>query len=65
MALNVLETFTVGGYEYQLRGVICGKPTCTKCPHGPYWYLTMKLRTGRRITKYLGKNLPEGVDQPC
>lgn len=32
----------------------CGKSTCTKCPHGPYWYLLRghrKLYVGRKLTK--------------
>lgn len=31
----------------------CGKPSCTRCPHGPYWY-------GRRDgkTEYIGRNDP-------
>lgn len=34
--------------------VRCGKPNCTKCPHGPYWYAYWR-EDGRRRTRYLGK----------
>ncbi|MDQ4125013.1 MAG: hypothetical protein M3134_05370, partial [Actinomycetota bacterium] len=27
-----------GPVTYRLESVKCGKPGCTKCPHGPYWY---------------------------
>jgi hypothetical protein len=64
MAQNVVKSFQVGGYEYQQKEVRCGKPQCTKCPHGPYWYMIMHLRTGKAVTKYIGKALPEGVTEP-
>jgi hypothetical protein len=37
--------------------VRCGKPSCTRCPHGPYWYAYWS-EGGRRMTRYVGK-LPE------
>lgn len=64
MALNVVERFHVGGFEYQLRLTYCGKATCTKCPHGPYWYMIMHLNNGTKPTKYIGKELPLGVNRP-
>lgn len=36
----------------------CGKPNCTKCPHGPYWYAYWR-EDGKPRTRYLGKKLPE------
>ena len=37
--------------------VRCGKPACSRCPHGPYWYAYWS-EGGRRRTRYVGK-LPE------
>lgn len=34
----------------------CGKPTCTKCPHGPYWYLVI-WRGTRPRQWYVGRHL--------
>ena len=65
MANNVLDQFRVGGFDYELRQVYCGKAACKKCPHGPYWYFTFKTGTGKKVTKYCGKRLPEGVVKPC
>lgn len=64
MATNAVKSFQVGGYEYVLKNITCGKQNCNRCPHGPYWYLSMKLRTGKKVVKYLGKTLPEGVQEP-
>lgn len=50
-----------GGSEYQLRRVTCGKPNCTRCPHGPYWYLVIRLRKGGSVKRYIGRNPPEDV----
>lgn len=42
-------------YRQQLRR--CGKPNCTQCPHGPYWYAVW--RDGSRVkTRYVGRELP-------
>lgn len=38
--------------------VRCSKPSCTKCPHGPYWYAYWR-EGGRAHSRYLGKKLPE------
>lgn len=38
--------------------VRCSKPSCTKCPHGPYWYAYWR-EGGRARSRYLGKRLPE------
>lgn len=35
--------------------VKCGRKWCSKCPHGPYYYLQWK-ENGKVKTKYLGKN---------
>lgn len=36
--------------------VPCGKSNCSKCPHGPYWYVAYWLH-GRWREKYVGKSL--------
>jgi hypothetical protein len=46
----------VGTHAAHLREkyVRCGKPGCTKCPHGPYTYLS--YREGKTVkTQYLGR----------
>lgn len=40
------------------QAVKCGKPACTACPHGPYWYAYW-TENGRRRTKYVGRLLEE------
>ena len=53
------------GVTYRLESVRCGKPTCTSCPHGPYWYAY--YREGKRLrSRYIGRELPAevtGVDR--
>ena len=38
--------------------VRCGKPNCSRCPHGPYWYAYWR-EDGRRKSRYVGKLLEE------
>ena len=49
-----------GKVSYRLEPVMCGKPGCTKCPHGPYWYAYWR-EDGRVKSRYIGRNLPPGV----
>jgi len=42
---------------YQCEYVKCGKPTCKRCPHGPYWY-GYKRDNGKMKKKYCGKKDP-------
>jgi hypothetical protein len=46
--------------EVKLRqqSVRCGKPGCTRCPHGPYWYAYW-TEDGTRRSRYLGRLLDE------
>lgn len=40
----------------QLKKISCGKPSCTKCPHGPYWYRV--YWAGKKVrSEYIGKSL--------
>ena len=43
--------------RYHQEHVRCGKPTCTTCPHGPYWYATWR-EDGRTRRTYIGRHLP-------
>jgi len=43
--------------SYRLEPVRCGKPGCTRCPHGPYWYAYWR-EEGRLRSRYIGKTLP-------
>lgn len=45
--------------RFRRQWVRCGKPTCTTCPHGPYWYAYWR-EDGRRRSRYVGRLL-EGV----
>jgi hypothetical protein len=40
--------------------VRCGKESCTRCPHGPYWYAYWR-EDGRRRSRYVGK-LEDEID---
>ena len=42
---------------YRQEHVRCGKPSCTSCPHGPYWYAYWK-EDGRTRKRYVGRHLP-------
>jgi hypothetical protein len=48
--------------EVKLRqqSVRCGKPGCTRCPHGPYWYAYW-TEDGTRRSRYLGRLLDEAL----
>jgi hypothetical protein len=45
------------GLTYRQETVKCGKPACTRCPHGPYWYAYWK-EEGRTRKRYIGRHLP-------
>jgi hypothetical protein len=40
--------------SYRQQLVRCGKPGCTRCPHGPYWYAFWR-EGGRVRSRYVGK----------
>ena len=44
--------------SYRSKNIKCGKESCQKCPHGPYWYAEW-TENGKRRTKYLGITLSE------
>jgi hypothetical protein len=46
-----------GAVTYRQEAVRCGKPGCTKCPHGPYWYAYYR-EDGRLRSRYIGRSLP-------
>lgn len=50
-----------GAVSYRLETVRCGKPGCTSCPHGPYWYAYYR-EEGKLKSRYIGKERP--VDAP-
>lgn len=56
-------SFGTDGPPVRLRQqmVKCGKESCTKCPHGPYWYATWR-EAGRRRSRYIGKLDEESVN---
>ena len=48
-----------GPVTYRLESVKCGKPGCTKCPHGPYWYAYWR-EDGKVRSRYIGPEIPQG-----
>ncbi|HVE92709.1 MAG TPA: hypothetical protein VNE62_10510 [Actinomycetota bacterium] len=52
-----------GKITYRQETVRCGKPTCTRCPHGPYWYAYWR-EGGRVRSRYVGRELPSGATPP-
>ena len=48
---------TLGTLTFRYETVRCGKENCTKCPHGPYWYVYWK-ENGRTRSRYVGRSLP-------
>lgn len=48
---------------YRQEQVRCGKPSCTRCPHGPYWYAYWR-EDGRRHKRYIGRQLPGDPLEP-
>lgn len=55
-----LDEGDAAGVSYRLESVRCGKPNCSSCPHGPYWYAYFR-ENGRLHSRYIGKELPEDV----
>lgn len=45
-----------GKVSYRLEPVNCGKPGCSRCPHGPYWYAYWR-EGGRVRSRYIGRRL--------
>lgn len=43
---------------FRRQSVRCGKQTCSRCPHGPYWYAAWR-EGGKVRTRYIGKTLPQ------
>lgn len=58
MGSVILARVPRGSSEYQQRLVTCGKSNCGRCPHGPYWYLVVRLRRGGSVRRYIGKEAP-------
>ena len=46
-----------GRTTFRQEMVRCGKKSCTRCPHGPYWYAYWR-EGGRVRSRYLGRTLP-------
>lgn len=42
---------------FRRQSVRCGKQSCSRCPHGPYWYAAWR-EDGKVRTRYIGKALP-------
>ncbi len=50
------------GVKLRRRWVKCGKASCSRCPHGPYWYAYWS-EDGKRRSRYVGKldEIPEAA----
>lgn len=46
---------SLAGIQLRPRMLRCGKAGCTTCPHGPYWYVTIR-RLGKRADVALGRD---------
>lgn len=46
-----------GKVTFRQERVRCGRKSCTRCPHGPYWYAYWR-ENGRLRSRYVGKELP-------
>lgn len=55
-AAGVLRTGEEPPVSLRRQWVRCGKESCSKCPHGPYWYAYWR-EGGRRRSRYVGKLL--------
>lgn len=55
-----------GKVSLRQQHVKCGKQTCSRCPHGPYWYAYW-WEEGRRRSRYVGKldDVPEAAATPA
>ena len=42
------------GFRLREQMIRCGKPSCGRCPHGPYWYAYWR-EDGRRRSRYIGR----------
>lgn len=51
------EEATRGKVTFRQERVRCGRPSCTRCPHGPDWYAYWR-EDGRLRSRYVGKELP-------
>ena len=60
------ETFGSAAPNVRLRQqwIKCGKPNCTRCPHGPYWYAYWR-EDGTRRPRYIGKLAEEELNHPA
>ena len=56
----LVETTQLNGITYENWRTRCGKSTCSKCPHGPYWYRVF-TRGDKRWHQYIGKELVAGI----
>lgn len=52
-----LSERSIGSLTFRYETVRCGKANCTKCPHGPYWYVYWK-ENERTRSRYVGRTLP-------
>jgi hypothetical protein len=54
------DHFFIENVHYRLEWIKCGKRSCTRCPHGPYWYAY--VHRGVTLKKsYVGRYLSEDV----
>lgn len=61
---SFVEMRAQDGRQYELWRTNCNKKTCTKCPHGPYWFL-VSFATGKKRLLYQGANLPAIGEAPA
>lgn len=59
----LLQRFELGQSIIEHRMTSCGKKACGQCPHGPYWYQLFRVKDGKLVKKYLGKELPADIQK--
>jgi len=51
-----------GGWRLNRYTVYCGRRSCRKCPHGPYWYAQRRMGH-HKVRQYVGKTLEAWVEK--
>lgn len=53
---EIVKSLSSDGWSFCLIKVPCGKASCSKCPHGPYWYAYRNFG-GKTREVYVGKDI--------
>lgn len=56
---RIVRRYHAADRIYSLAWTSCGKKNCSRCPHGPYWYVHGVTQTGKQWKRYIGKQLSQ------